>query len=197
MIPFDYCLFLLICRTYQITDYKVNKLYTVNRHWYGNFLNYLLLTWLSFNNFHWVIPEMVDILSICFYFIVVDVSFFVVHYICHLYLYKKIHIVHHSCKPLLTLCTRSSHAIDAAFENIVFIFPFFFFQFNGFIAYLCLITNAFWVSYLHTNFNSSKNENLVMRPLHHSIHHKYGKKSYNYALYFTFWDKMFGTYKDV
>lgn len=200
MVPFDYVLFIIICKIYnQNTHHDKKMISTINKHWCGNLLNYLLLTWLSLNKFVWVMPNFIDIPSIMFYFVVVDLSFFMVHYFCHLFLYSRIHMLHHSCKPLLAFCTRSSHAIDAAFENIAFMMPLLIFQFNGFIAYLCLITNAFWVSYLHTNCGTNTVANYhnekIMRPRHHFVHHRYGRHSYNYALYFTFWDKLFGTYK--
>tara|TARA_B110000483_G_scaffold237297_1_gene311841 strand:- start:274 stop:726 length:453 start_codon:yes stop_codon:yes gene_type:complete len=146
------------------------------------------------NKLQWGFVGYADLGSVLYYFLMVDFSFFMVHYGCHVGLYRRFHHVHHLCTPLVTFCTRSSHAIDAALENIVFVLPLFLYTFNGFVAYICLIMNAFWVAYLHTNTTNTKGVFMIL-PRHHFIHHRHGKTSYNYALYFTLWDRIFGTFK--
>lgn len=197
MVPVDYFLFISICRVFSgRQSISAHDVQFVNKHWYGNFLNYALLSWISMNKLQWGVLRYTDLASVLYYFLMVDFLFFMVHYGCHLGLYERIHHVHHLCKPLVTFCTRSSHAIDAALENLVFVLPLLFHNFNGFVAYICLITNAFWVAYLHTNVtNATNTKGVVILPKHHCIHHRHGKNSYNYALYFTFWDRMFGTFK--
>ena len=193
----DYFIFLFINYIYN-SKLTINNIKDLCKVWHGNIINYILFQYFSFklNWFSYIKPY--DLFLGFLYFIMVDFIFYNIHYLVHTKcIYNKIHKFHHKCKPLIVICTRNSHWIDATLENISFFLPFFIFNYHGFIFLFCLLTNAFWIAYLHSGeIKQIKQNSLFITPTHHTIHHKYeGCVSYNYALYFTFWDYIFNTLK--
>lgn len=199
MMPFiDFFISRIITCMYS-KELQLNSMYGFSvQHWVlGNIANYVIISWASLEYFEWRMPTFYDVsFSIIMYFVTVDVTFFILHYLCHRMWYTAIHQWHHICKPLQPSCTRNSHWIDACIENSSFSIPFFVFQYNGWVAYFCLIFNAFWIGNLHNGEMIEGLDTLLVRPSHHTIHHQYnGKTSFNYAVYLTVWDRAFSTFK--
>ena len=171
------------------------------KNWiYGNALNYGIITYLAINSFQWSSCCLVDATTqFIVYIFMVDTCFYMLHYVSHdKRIYQQFHIQHHLCS-LSSYCTRDSHWLDAMVENTSFTFPLLLPNRNGYTACFCLVFNAFWVTWLHSGRGLSKGDkvdSIVVTPHLHAIHHKYpGRTSCNYALYFTFWDRLCDTYR--
>lgn len=58
-----------------------------------------------------------------------------------------------------------------------------------------------WTIYLHNNaahlLPPWLGLDFVYTSHDHNIHHYYGQKNYNFGLYFRFWDRLLGTYKET
>lgn len=199
MMPFiDFMLYHFITRICQRPNTSPMPYRFIFQHWLlGNIGNYVFISWLSVSHVAWDIPSLQNvILQMILYFVVVDLVFFILHFTCHRLWYEKIHRLHHICKPLQSSCTRNSHWIDAFIENSSFTLPFCICEYNGFVAYACLIFNAVWIGNLHNGDMIDGLNTFFIQPSHHTIHHQYnGKQSFNYAIYFTIWDRMFQTFR--
>lgn len=164
------------------------------RDWHGNMVNYVLVWYFLCFRFTWDVPALSDGWMIPSYFVIVDVAFYGLHFACHRFFYYRIHQKHHLCQPIGSHCARHSHWIDATLENISFFTPFFFLSYNAYCAFLCLLLNGVWASYIHTHPTCVERGTLMVTPYLHWIHHQFGgTSSCNYALYFTLWDRLLGT----
>jgi sterol desaturase/sphingolipid hydroxylase (fatty acid hydroxylase superfamily) len=191
----DFGLYLLSTFIMQ-RSISISVIHKALSDWHGNLLNYILTWYLLFNRFTWLIAWS-DILMFVVYFFIVDAVFYIVHRICHKLLYYPYHQVHHICRPFNSHCARNSHWIDATLENISFFTPFFVLQYNAPCAFVCLFGNVIWASYVHSYPTYISKDTWLVTPYIHWIHHQYSSEaSYNYALYFTIWDRLLGTYTE-
>ncbi len=128
-----------------------------------------------------------------------DGYFYVLHrLIHHPKLFKWMHLGHHRSgdpTPWTSFAFDLPEALAQAFFfcGVVFIIPL---HFVTLIAVLLTIT--VWAVWNHLGFEifpaSFPNHWLgkwLIGPTHHAIHHR--KYTVHYGLYFTFWDKLFGT----
>jgi len=176
------------------SDAVFQSIYTTKEQTKYNIINYLLTWYLIYYRFTWGIPYFFDVLLSLLYFFIVDTTFYFLHRGCHVFLYYQIHQKHHLCQPIGSHCARHSHWIDATLENLSFFTPFFIFYYNAYCAFICLILNSIWASYIHTYPKRIEKAGFMNSPYLHWIHHQYGStSSCNYSLYFTIFDRFFGT----
>ncbi|MFO0764939.1 MAG: sterol desaturase family protein [Patescibacteria group bacterium] len=112
--------------------------------------------------------------------------------------WQMFHQVHHSPTRIETLTSFYKHPIEMAVNSILIsliVYGFFggsieaaawynvFAVFGEFFYHMNVCT-PHWIGYF------------IQRPEHHSIHHQTGVHQYNFGD-LTFWDRLFGTFKDV
>jgi sterol desaturase/sphingolipid hydroxylase (fatty acid hydroxylase superfamily) len=107
------------------------------------------------------------------------------------------HQLHHSASRIETLTSFYKHPIEIAINSVV----------SSTIIYVLLgasLDAAPWYSffaalgefYYHSNLRTPRWTGFfIQRPEHHSVHHQLGVHHYNYGD-ITWWDRMFGTFKD-
>lgn len=113
-------------------------------------------------------------------------------------LWQGLHQIHHSASRIEILTSFYKHPIEIASNSIIISVVLFVVLgaspeaaawFNLFAAageffYHSNLKTPHWVGYL------------MQRPEHHSIHHQFDVHDYNYGD-ITWWDRMFGTFKDT
>jgi sterol desaturase/sphingolipid hydroxylase (fatty acid hydroxylase superfamily) len=128
-----------------------------------------------------------------------DAYFYIVHRLFHRpLLFRWVHRGHHRSgdpTPWTSFAFDPAEAIAQAlfFVGIVFVMPL------HFIALIAvLMTMSVWSVWNHLGFELFPAafarhwfSKWLIGPTHHSIHHR--KYTVHYGLYFTFWDKLFGT----
>ena len=132
---------------------------------------------------------------ICYYWILIFIGF-IEDYMDHIYINYPITIIINTA-PLNIIQTRVLDAFDNVLENSFIITPLLIVPMYAPVFYLINICNIFWGFYLHSNTGHKMPYWFLNDSNKHNIHHKYGIMNYNYAFYFSFWDKICGTYRDV
>ena len=130
-----------------------------------------------------------------------DMYFYWTHRLLHMDgWYQKIHRVHHISSNPSPFTALSFHPVEAFIQALVLpvmviiipAHPFSLFVFLCFMVYKNVKGHA---GYEFTSRASRINKwnALYNFPLHHNLHHHYGRD--NYGLYFTIWDKMMNTFR--
>eukprot|EP00911_Craspedida_sp_UC1_P002767 UC1_evm3s2028 len=126
-----------------------------------------------------------------------DTTFYWTHRSWHTpWLYANSHYHHHSCRPTTSFAGNAADAFEVSLTGYVtalmpaFIIPC---EASMFMA-LSLFGHA-WSIYLH-NFECHVMPGWLYDSFDHNVHHHYGERNYNYGLYFEFWDRAMGTYRD-
>lgn len=108
------------------------------------------------------------------------------------------HQVHHSPKRIELLTSFYKHPVEIIADSIIAGF-FIFFVFGG-TAEAAAWTSFFGATgeyFYHSNISTPKWIGyFIQRPEHHSIHHQLDVHNYNYGD-ITWWDRMFGTFKEA
>ena len=108
------------------------------------------------------------------------------------------HQVHHSPSRIEVLTSFYKHPLEIASDSIII----------GFVVYALFggtaVAGAWYALYAatgeyfyHANIKTPHWIGyIIQRPEHHSIHHQLGVHKYNYSD-ITWWDRLFGTFKDT
>jgi len=136
------------------------------------------------------------VISIILMVLLHDTYFYWTHRLIHHPLFfRYVHKMHHTFDSPTPWAAFAFHPIEAIISIgiipiILFVIPFHHLALIVFITFL-VIYNA----YIHLGFSVPllKWSGLQNTPNDHDLHHK-GTKG-NYGLYFTYWDKLMGTYK--
>ena len=132
------------------------------------------------------------------YLLLLDTHFYWAHrFQHHNYVYNVSHHHHHKHRPLNIFQARVLDAFDNIVENTFVITPLFIVPMYVPIFYFINLCNIVWGFYLHSNTGHKMPYWFLNDSNKHNIHHKYGVNNYNYSFYFSFWDKICGTYKDI
>lgn len=131
--------------------------------------------------------------------IVADTWFYFVHRLFHTFewLYKTSHYLHHSAHPVNTYIGNGGDFIELAIQGEMQVFfPPLFVPINIRLFMLNAIFMQAYTLFLHSGERIRMPlHQVVIDPYEHNIHHHYGFKNYNFALYFTWWDVLMGTHK--
>jgi len=73
--------------------------------------------------------------------------------------------------------------------------PVFVIPINARVFLILTVFSHIWTIFLHNN-NAYRIGFWIYDSRDHNIHHIFGQKNYNFALYFQFWDKLMDTYKE-
>ncbi len=181
---------------------QLNPEYITKFDWFfGNLVSYTMLTLLYYNVIGETYNNIDDhsytyaVVTIPANLILTDTIFYFMHRLAHTdVLYKKIHYLHHSIRPVDSWVSRSSHWIDSNMENVAFTLPFVLVPTYFPLMYALLIFSFVWGCYIHAGSEHDRRSlQCLNSKREHTIHHRFGKRNYNFAYYFTFWDRLLGT----
>jgi sterol desaturase/sphingolipid hydroxylase (fatty acid hydroxylase superfamily) len=114
------------------------------------------------------------------------------------FLWQGLHQIHHSASRIEILTAFYKHPVEMMLNSIIISFVLFsvlgaapeaaawfnLFAVTGEIFYHSNLITPHWVGYF------------MQRPEHHSIHHEFNVHRYNFGD-ITWWDRLFGTFKDT
>lgn len=128
-----------------------------------------------------------------------DAYFYWTHRLLHHpKIFRRVHLVHHRSTNPSPWAAYSFHPIEALIEAgifplVVFIIPAHTLALALFLLYMITrnVTNHLGIEFLPAWFLHNKWINWHTTATHHDLHHK--NFNSNYGLYFTWWDKWFGT----
>lgn len=133
--------------------------------------------------------------SIIFMVLLHDTYFYWTHrLIHHSKLFEYVHKVHHSFKSPTPWASFAFHPLEAIISLgiipiIIFIIPYHHLALLLFVTFLTVYSVIIHLGFSVPRLNQLKYSNT---PEAHDYHHLTSKS--NYGLYFTFWDKIMGTY---
>jgi lathosterol oxidase len=132
-------------------------------------------------------------------FFITDVFQYWAHRIFHSNFYLwRFHAVHHSTKTMDWLAGSRTHFIDIFFTRSITFIPLYVCGFSPLVFNIYIVVIAIHAVFIHANtrINIGFLKYLFTTPQYHHWHHcveedKYGK---NFAVFFPFIDRIFGTY---
>lgn len=134
------------------------------------------------------------LVSMGIYLIVTETMIYWVHRALHWGpLWKYIHKPHHSFKTPTSFVGVAFNPLDSFAQGFAHHLCIFLFPVHG-VVYLVFVTFVtVWAVMIHdrVSFVTWKGINYTG---HHTVHHWYD--NYNFGQFFTFWDRLGGTYKD-
>lgn len=134
------------------------------------------------------------------YCVVADTWFYFTHRFFHEVetLYHWSHKHHHSHRPSNSYAGHAADWVEVSATGYAnAIVPAFVFPMHAQVFIAMLLVDQFYSIFLHNNQQYRVPGGLINDCAAHNVHHFYGQKNYNFGLYFTFWDKSLGTYKDI
>lgn len=133
---------------------------------------------------------------------IVDTCFYFFHrcVLHHPALYQSWHALHHSFKIPVAWSSRASETLEGFATILCFFAPALFIRMPYWWFYGLLLKGSLWGSWLHTDTTWEEPPWFVfrfvmMRRSGHALHHQYGARNYNFAIFTQFWDRLLGTYK--
>lgn len=186
----------------QETHHKIRKL-EIKNNIYSLIIYFFIIGWLfwayqyDFFNFRfdiniWTFFE--AIILVIFH----DAYFFFLHKKLHEWMwYKKVHIDHHKSVYPTILSAYNFHPIEAILYTFAFI-PAFFLDLNFYALLFAVFFNDFFNFIGHSGYEIFEKRpkhwifNYIVTASYHDLHHTNNK--WNYALYFSWWDKLYETY---
>ena len=136
-------------------------------------------------------------------FALFDLSIYALHYASHKYEFLwRFHKIHHSDKSFNVSTGFRFHVFDLLLEIV---YKCLFVVIIGVDAYLVLtieIIELFFIFFHHANLkipNEDLISQFIITPSLHRTHHSKVRSEHdsNYAIVLSFWDKLFGTRKDL
>lgn len=139
------------------------------------------------------------VVSLVFMVMFHDMYFYWTHrWMHHPRIYKLVHKVHHQSTNPSPWAAYSFHPLEAIIQALVFPILIFSIPVHSWVAFtflLYMILRNVWghlgYELLPAKFIESKWLNWNTTTTHHNLHHE--KFNANYGLYFTWWDRWFGT----
>ncbi|KAF9164808.1 c-5 sterol desaturase [Actinomortierella ambigua] len=132
-------------------------------------------------------------ISIAAFLFFTDCGIYWIHRLLHHpFVYKRLHKPHHKWIIPTPYASHAFHPVDGYLQSVpyhlfVFVFPMQKYIYLGMFVFVNL-----WSVLIHDGEFLMPNE-VVNGAAHHSIHHLYF--NYNYGQYFTFWDRVGGSYR--
>lgn len=131
------------------------------------------------------------------FLVLADLWFYVSHRALHSRLLYRFHKGHHAHRaPTEAAAFLALSPAEAWFSGVLTLsFPMFLVPVHAHVAIACAVIILFCGFYIHDGaLSRTLGLPLVNGPAHHQMHHGRGRANANYALMFTFLDRMFGTY---
>jgi len=133
-------------------------------------------------------------LSIPLFLVFTDFLIYWIHRGLHLpWMYQNVHKPHHTYQYTTPFSSHAFHFVDGWSQGVTYyIFAYCMpFHYLLFIA-MFLFVNL-WTVMIHDQVDFMSPSLVVLSTGHHTIHH--AQFNFNYGQYFTFWDRLCGTYK--
>jgi len=113
----------------------------------------------------------------------------------HPLLYKRIHKPHHWWKVSTPFASHAFHPLDGFLQGLPYHLFVFVMPLNKWIFLLAFIMVNMWTISIHDGAFAVPKflEHIVNGSAHHVDHHLYF--NYNHGQYFTFWDRIGGTFR--
>jgi len=112
----------------------------------------------------------------------------------HQKLFKRVHLLHHSFKNPSPWCAFAFHPLEAIISMgvipiIVYTIPWHHWALIIFVSFMMVYDTFIHLGYHLKVFKWNSWQN---SPKDHDVHHR--DTRHNFGLYFTFWDRLMGTY---
>jgi len=132
------------------------------------------------------------------YLLLADMYFYWTHRFWHIpWVYVNSHYIHHACRPTNTFAGTAADVFEVVLSGQgSTLFPILILPMTSRVYLTMILFTEFWTMYIHNN-SAHKMPRWINDSLRHNIHHYYGQQNYNYGLFFEFWDRSMGTYKDT
>ena len=138
------------------------------------------------------------VLSILIMIVMHDTYSYWVHRLMHhKFIFKYTHLIHHKFKNPSPWCAFAFHPLESILTIgiipiILFLIPWHNLALTIFITFM-----IFYDTFVHLGYNIKglKIFKFQNTPMDHDVHHRNSK--YNFGLYFTFWDRLMGTYNST
>lgn len=144
-----------------------------------------------------------NLLQVLLFNMVADTWFYWVHRTFHelAWLYERSHYLHHSAHPVNTFMGNGGDVFELITQGELQVFvPTLFVPVNA----RWFVINALLMQGFTLWLHNAKRwrfpgwlRKILIDPFDHNIHHYFGRKNFNYALYFTVWDRLMGTHKET
>ncbi|KAI9996034.1 hypothetical protein PInf_013212 [Phytophthora infestans] len=111
----------------------------------------------------------------------------------HPFIYAALHKPHHKwiiCSPF---ASHAFHPMDGYIQSLPYHFYIMLFPIHRGLFLVLFVAVNFWTISIHDGCYLSQNK-IVNGAMHHSVHHELFV--YNYGQYFTFWDRLCGSYRE-
>lgn len=133
-------------------------------------------------------------LSVAIFFVISDFCIYWIHYALHSnLLYVPIHKLHHSFIYPSPFTAFAFHPLDAWAQSWPYWFVPYLIPMHKLTHLVLLVAVTVWTTSIHDRITFTDWQ-IVNGAGHHYVHHRDFK--HNYGQYFTWCDRLFGTYKD-
>jgi sterol desaturase/sphingolipid hydroxylase (fatty acid hydroxylase superfamily) len=143
------------------------------------------------------------LIEVLLFNMVADTWFYWVHRGFHeiAWLYERSHYLHHSAHPVNTFMGNGGDVFELITQGELQVFvPTLFVPIHARYFVLNSLLMQGFTLWLHNGKRwrlPGWVRKIVIDPFDHNIHHYFGRRNFNYALYFTVWDRLMGTHKDT
>lgn len=153
----------------------------------------------NLQNFQTWIQELPFAVELIFAFVITDFFQYWAHRIFHSHHYLwRFHAVHHSTQSMDWLAGSRTHFLDTFVTRSMIFIPLYVCGFSPIVFNIFIVVSAIHAVFIHANtrINIGFFKYIITTPQYHHWHHcleaeYYGK---NFAVFFPFMDKIFGTY---
>eukprot|EP00667_Euglena_gracilis_P015200 EG_transcript_15802 len=132
--------------------------------------------------------------SIPFFLFFTDGLIYFVHRgLHHPLIYKRIHKPHHTYRWTTPFSSHAFHPIDGFSQGVPYYLFIFIFPFHNLLWVAMFLFVNFWTIAIHDQVDFGFFNRVINSTDHHTIHHV--DFLFNYGQYFTFWDRLGGSYR--
>lgn len=145
-------------------------------------------------------PMWYNLLTPFLFMVLADFWFYFSHRLFHEvpWLYENSHYRHHTHRPCSSFAGHASDAFEVSVQGYVnALFPLLVVPIHGKVFVFLALMDQMWSIWLHNYYQWRVPGPIILDCADHNVHHFYGQRNHNYALYFKFWDVLCGTYKSL
>ncbi|WP_282134290.1 sterol desaturase family protein [Seonamhaeicola maritimus] len=135
------------------------------------------------------------ILSVLLMIVIHDAYSYWIHRLMHhKYLFKYTHLLHHKFKNPSPWCAFAFHPFESILTLGIIPLIMFLIPWHNIALMIFITIIILYDTFIHLGFNLKRLKIFKWQntPKDHDVHHRNSK--YNFGLYFTFWDRLMGTY---
>lgn len=169
---------------------------------FGNISIFIYIGYLMMFKKHFPSIENISqygLISYLLCFVVTDFAYYWWHRAQHYFdIFWVLHFVHHSDNKMNLSTSYRFSWIEKVF-NVLLIVPAILIGFEPYFALLCFYLSSIYHFFVHSSYIKYPKywDYILVTNDHHGVHHLHSKhEEYkNFSILFTFWDRIFGTYK--